>query len=82
MVMQPMRMILARRRPAFRIAWAAAKRAYEKVGDEWVEKPRERLLATSPGRQPLQDSGVAFGLKRPNADRLVPQFVAENQKLR
>ena len=24
---------------AFRIAWAAVKRSYEKVGDEWVEKP-------------------------------------------
>jgi cation transport regulator len=23
---------------AFRIAWAAVKRAYEKVGDAWVEK--------------------------------------------
>ncbi len=23
---------------AFRIAWAAVKRVYEKVGDEWVEK--------------------------------------------
>jgi cation transport regulator len=23
---------------AFRIAWAAVKREYEKVGDEWVEK--------------------------------------------
>ena len=23
---------------AFRIAWAGVKRAYEKVGDEWVEK--------------------------------------------
>jgi len=23
---------------AFRIAWAAVKRAYEKVGDEWLEK--------------------------------------------
>jgi cation transport regulator len=23
---------------AFRIAWAAVKREYEKIGDEWVEK--------------------------------------------
>lgn len=23
---------------AFRIAWAAVKRIYEKIGDEWVEK--------------------------------------------
>ena len=23
---------------AFRIAWAAVKRVYEKVGDEWVKK--------------------------------------------
>jgi cation transport regulator len=23
---------------AFRIAWAAVKREYEKVGDEWVER--------------------------------------------
>ncbi|HTR13777.1 MAG TPA: ChaB family protein [Roseiarcus sp.] len=23
---------------AFRIAWAAVKRSYEKVGDEWVDK--------------------------------------------
>ena len=28
----------ARREAAFRIAWAAVKRVYEKVGDEWVEK--------------------------------------------
>jgi cation transport regulator len=25
---------------AFRIAWAAVKRSYEKAGDHWVEKPR------------------------------------------
>jgi cation transport regulator len=24
---------------AFRIAWAAVKRAYQKVGDEWVARP-------------------------------------------
>jgi len=23
---------------AFRIAWAAVKRSYEKIGDEWMEK--------------------------------------------
>jgi cation transport regulator len=25
---------------AFRVAWAAVKRRYEKIGDRWVEKPR------------------------------------------
>jgi cation transport regulator len=25
---------------AFRIAWAAVKRVYEKTGDEWVERDR------------------------------------------
>jgi cation transport regulator len=24
---------------AFRIAWAAVKRVYEKVGEQWVKKP-------------------------------------------
>jgi cation transport regulator len=27
-----------REEAAFRIAWAAVKRQYEKVGDDWVEK--------------------------------------------
>ncbi len=27
-----------RERTAFRIAWAAVKRRYRKIGDEWVER--------------------------------------------
>jgi cation transport regulator len=31
---------VGREATAFRVAWAAVKRRYEKVDDRWVEKPR------------------------------------------
>ena len=34
---------------ARRIAWAAVKRRYEKIGDDWV--PKESDPAASPGRK-------------------------------
>jgi ChaB len=30
--------IMRKEEAAFRIAWAAVKRQYEKIGDQWVEK--------------------------------------------
>jgi cation transport regulator len=38
---------------AFRIAWAAVKRQYEKIGDEWVEKGEAaRLRLVKPATAP------------------------------
>ena len=49
---------------AHRIAWAAVKRSYVKVGDQWVERARSIApIAVSPGRSPGTGRGLspAFG---------------------
>jgi cation transport regulator len=49
---------------AFRIAWAAVKRAYEKIGDEWVEK-----------REATEQPSAPHPAKRAKVGRKMAPFV-------